>query len=77
MENDSTGFRGFSTVLDEIEGLKLLVDQNKKAAESNDWKLEKEIVSVSTNLRKTERSIKTLSQNIIVCHQDWSPTLLE
>ena len=65
VEMSGDGFHGFSTVLGEIEALKLLIDQNKKAAECNDWKLEKKIVSVSTNLKKTERSLDVVSQNVV------------
>ena len=63
-EDDNAAFSGFSTVMEEIQVIKNIMEKNRKAAEAKDWKLEKRLATVSTDLKKTERITESLQANI-------------
>ena len=44
-------FNGFNTVIDEIEEIKQMIEKNKKTAEAKDWRYEKKISSITTDIK--------------------------
>ena len=57
-------FNGFNTVIDKIEEIKVIIEKNKKAAEAKDWRYEKKISSIATDVKKLERVITSISDSI-------------
>ena len=43
-ESEEQGFHGFSTVLDEIESIKTLIERNKKSQDAKIWKIERRFI---------------------------------
>ena len=64
MPEGNAGFRGFNNVLDEIDALKQLIVRNKRSADAKDWNLEKKVISVSTGLKKAEKGIESVTNDL-------------
>ena len=64
MPEGNAGFRGFNNVLDEIDALKQLIVRNKRSADAKDWNLEKKVISVSTGLKKDEKGIESVTNDL-------------
>ena len=63
-ESEEKGFHGFSTVLDEIESIKTLIERNKKSQDAKIWKIEKKVYNISSSVKKIEETINGVSTNI-------------
>ena len=57
-------FNRFNTVIDEMEEIKQMIEKNKKTAEAKDWRHEKKISSITTDIKKLERSITSISNSV-------------
>ena len=58
--SDESMFNGFNTVIDEIEEIKAMIERNKKLSEAKDWKREKKLSNITTDIKKLERSINSI-----------------
>ena len=48
------------TLIDEIEEIKAMIERNKKVSEAKDWKREKKLSNLTTDIKKLERSIDSV-----------------
>ena len=62
--SDESMFNGFNTVIDEIEEIKAMIERNKKLAETREWKREKKLSNITTEIKKLERSINSITNSV-------------
>ena len=50
-------FNRFNTVIDEMEEIKQMIEKNKKTAEAKDWRHEKKISSITTDIKNLSNQL--------------------
>ena len=62
--SDESMFNGFNTVIDEIEEIKAMIERNKKLSEAKEWKREKKLSNITTEIKKLEHSINSITNSV-------------